>query len=75
MEIRKKDILKKNLMNILRENLELKLKIKILESKLQNQTSNDDSYNLLFRIGESFLLGTFPKAFSQGRLPKTERCG
>ena len=40
-------------MNIVRENLELKQKIKILESKLQNQTSNDDSYNLLFRIGES----------------------
>lgn len=53
MEIRKKDVLKKNLMNIVRENLELKQKIKILESKLQNQTSNDDSYNLLFRIGES----------------------
>ena len=53
MEIRKKDVLKKNLMNIVRENLELKQKIKILESKLENQTSNDDSYNLLFRIGES----------------------
>ena len=54
-------------MNILRENLELKQKIKILESKLQNQTSNDDSYNLLFRIGKSFLLGTFPKASSKNR--------
>ncbi|XP_023336104.1 zinc finger CCHC domain-containing protein 8 homolog [Eurytemora carolleeae] len=50
VEIRKKDVLKKNLMNIVRENLELKQKIKILESKLENQTSNDDSYNLLFRI-------------------------
>ena len=58
MEIRKKDVLKKNLMNIVRENLELKLKIKMLEAKLENQTSNDDSYNLLFRLGEdtSFIL-------------------
>ena len=45
-------------MNIVRENLELKLKIKMLEAKLENQTSNDDSYNLLFRLGEdtSFIL-------------------
>jgi len=50
VEIRKKDILKRNLMNIVRENLELKQKVKELEARLQDQTSNDDSYNLLFRI-------------------------
>jgi len=50
VEIRKKDLLRKNLLNIVRENLTLKQRLKVLESKLAEQSTNNDSYNLLFRI-------------------------
>lgn len=51
VEIRKKDILKKNLLNILRENLELKAKLKRAEKKIANQTDRSDhSFNTLFTI-------------------------
>ena len=36
---------------IVRENLLLKAKLKKLEGKLKKDDENNDSYNLLFRIG------------------------
>jgi len=50
VEIKKKDLLRKNIMNIVRENLMLKQEITKLKAELANTQENNDSYNMLFRI-------------------------
>lgn len=50
VEIRNREILKRNLKTIVRENLLLKAKLKRLEGKINKEDENNDSYNLLFRI-------------------------
>ena len=52
VEIRKKDLLRKNLRNIVRENLMLKQKVKVLEARISSsiEESASASYNLLFRL-------------------------
>jgi hypothetical protein len=52
LEIKKKDILKKNIENILRENLELKSKVRHLEEQLKTATERSGfDPSLSFRIG------------------------
>lgn len=50
VEIRNREILRRNVRTIVRENLLLKAKLKKLEGKLKKDDENNDSYNLLFRI-------------------------
>ena len=54
VEIRNKEMLKRNIRIIVRENLVLKAKMKKLESKVKDNTASEESYNMLFRIGRSF---------------------
>jgi hypothetical protein len=53
LEIKKKDILKKNIGNILRENFELKNRVKYLEEQLKTATERSGlDASLSFRIGK-----------------------
>jgi hypothetical protein len=54
LEIKKKDILKKNITNIVRENIELKNKVRSLEEQLK--TAKEESS---FGPGLSFRIGKF----------------
>jgi ATP-dependent Lon protease len=54
LEIKKKDILRKNITNIVRENIELKNKVKYLEEQLKAAKEKSSlGPGLSFRIGRS----------------------
>ena len=67
MEIRKKDILKKNISNILRENIELKNRVKSLEEQLihvKEGGGGSGTTNLSFLIGQLSISNNLIKVFS-----------